>query len=454
MLTYFLLVYIVEYNQSRDISLSLYRYLCHHVVGSEEAVKTRRMFHTMGDNLFHNEVFSKITSGSSGEGLDMKGSDLDIMFVFKDVNVYEDINSTRLKWAETCVAMEMDDTKLGFSRLRLLHCNNNFILGMCKQVGNDLYLSSQLCTSMFLGKCKRANTVHGPCLSDKDGCIDIALALQSRQWISIANQWITRSNCSWPSSDVKSQIIEHGVLFVPIGSKGSQNEDIEWRISFSVGEKLLIYSFTHTQLLCYALMKILIKDVVNRDSRCKDLICSFYIKNIIFWVSEEIPLSIWRPENLISCFFGCFRRLMYCLEYGMCLHYFIPKINMFENKIEGHERQLLLGHLRALWSYGWRSVLLSEQLSTFPILQHHIYNNVEVQAEYIKRILCSTAVNMTAIFDIKSYKKAVHFIRQSRRLKSYYRYFMSIVGSKTVQSEHVVSVNKNKDKYKQYRRRL
>jgi hypothetical protein len=47
---------------------------------------------------------------------------------------------------------------------------------------------------------------------------------------------------------------------------------------------------------------------------------------------------------------------------------------------------------------------LSEQLSSFPILQHHIYNNVEVQAEYIKRILCSTAANMTAIFDIKSYK--------------------------------------------------
>ena len=448
------MLYIVDDNQSRETSLSLYRYVCHHVVGTEKTVKTRRLLNTINDNLFHSKEITQITSGSSGEGLEMKGSDVDVMLVFKDVNVYEDINSALVNSAETCVAMEMDDTNLGFSRLRLLRCNNVVIFKMCKKVGKSLYLSSQLCKSMFIGIYSPVNVVHGPCLSDQDGFVDIAFTLHSRQWISIANQWVTRSNCSWPSGDVKSQIIEHGVLFVPIGSKGSQNEDIEWRISFSVGEKLLIYSFTHTQLLCYALMKILIKDVVNRDSRCKDLICSFYIKNIIFWVSEEISLSIWRPENLISCFFGCFRRLMYCLEYGMCLHYFIPKINMFENKIEGHERQLLLGHLRALWSYGWRSVLLSEQLSTFPILQHHIYNNVEVQAEYIKRILCSTAVNMTAIFDIKSYKKAVHFIRQSRRLKSYYRYFMSIVGSKTVQSEHVVSVNKNKDKYKQYRRRL
>jgi tetratricopeptide (TPR) repeat protein len=408
----------------------------------------------MGDNLYHSKIYSQITSGSSGEGLEMKGSDIDIMFVLKDINVYEDINSARLNSAETCVAMEMDDTKLGFSRLRLIHCNNIGILKICKQVGNDLYLSSQLCTSMFLGKNKGRLIIHGPCLSDKDGYMDIALALQSRQWISIANQWITRSNCSWPSSDVKSNIIEHGVLFVPVGSKGSKNEHIEWRISFSVGEKLLIYSFTQTQLLCYALMKILIKDVVNRDSRCKDLICSFYIKNIIFWVSEETSLSIWRPENFIPCFMRCLRRLIYCLEYGICLHYFIPKINMFENKIEVQERQLLLGHLNALWSYGWRSVLLSEQLYTFPVLQHHMYSNAEVKAEYIKRIICSLAPHYEGIYHIKSYHRAVRFIRQSRRLILFYRYYMSMICSEVVQRKPVVSVNRNKDKYKQYRRRL
>jgi hypothetical protein len=102
-------------------------------------------------------------------------------------------------------------------------------------------------------------------LSDKDGYVDVTFTLHSRQWISIANQWVTRSNSSWPSSDVKSQIIDHGVLFVPIGSKGSKNEHIEWRISLFVGEQILMHSFTLTQLLCYALMKLLIKDVSNLD---------------------------------------------------------------------------------------------------------------------------------------------------------------------------------------------
>jgi hypothetical protein len=78
---------------------------------------------------------------------------------------------------------------------------------------------------------------------------------------------------------------------------------------------------------------------------------------------------------------------------------------MFENRIEEQVRQLLLGHLNALWDYGWRSVLLSEQFATFPLLRHRIYNNAEAHAGYIKRILCSNSsgingdcrVNSTAL---------------------------------------------------------
>jgi hypothetical protein len=83
-------------------------------------------------------------------GCQLPNSDIDIMFVLKDVNVYEEINSTHIKSSETCVAMEMDDTKLGFSHLRLLRCNNNTLFKMRKQVEKDLYLTSQLCKSMFI----------------------------------------------------------------------------------------------------------------------------------------------------------------------------------------------------------------------------------------------------------------------------------------------------------------
>ena len=98
--------------------------------------------------------------GAVGEGLDMKGSDVDIMLVLKDVNIYENTRIVRVNSTETCVAMEMDDTKLGFTHLRLLHCNNNFILKICEQVEIELYLSSQLCKSMFMGTSKVSDMVH------------------------------------------------------------------------------------------------------------------------------------------------------------------------------------------------------------------------------------------------------------------------------------------------------
>ena len=55
---------------------------------------------------------------------------------------------------------------------------------------------------------------------------------------------------------------------------------------------------------------------------------------------------------------------------------------------------------------------------------------------------------------MQSYRKALHFIRQSLGLKSYYRYFMSMICNVAVEPEPVVSVNRTKHKYKQYRRRL
>jgi hypothetical protein len=44
--------------------------------------------------------FVLITSGSFGEGLEMKGSDVDMMFVCSIVHVYEDINKVRLNSRE------------------------------------------------------------------------------------------------------------------------------------------------------------------------------------------------------------------------------------------------------------------------------------------------------------------------------------------------------------------
>ncbi|VDI72000.1 Hypothetical predicted protein [Mytilus galloprovincialis] len=64
-------------------SLNFYNYLCQKI-GSEEVVKIRRLESTIKDI-----GDGKVTSGSKGEGLNFKSSDLDLMYVDTFPKVYQ-----------------------------------------------------------------------------------------------------------------------------------------------------------------------------------------------------------------------------------------------------------------------------------------------------------------------------------------------------------------------------
>ncbi|XP_071126620.1 cyclic GMP-AMP synthase-like receptor 2 [Mytilus edulis] len=351
-------------TETKTISLALYRYMCQNIVGSENHVKNLRLMNTVRDNMTSETFITIITSGSFGEGLEMRGSDLDVMCVNNTIEVYENVQ-TSLNSNVLYLSLETDDVKAGFAQLQVKKNNRQSLVKYFEEHNGKHYFSNTL-YKQALERISNS-VIHGPCLSDKDGTCDYAICLHCTSWISQASQWITRSNNSWPSYKVKQSVIKHGVLFVPVGVKGSPKENIEWRISFSVGEKFLINTFTHTQLLCYALLKILLKDVISTYTECEDLLCSYFLKTIMFWISEELPQSIWKPETLTHCFMRCLRRLIYSVDYSVCLHYFIPENNLFENKIEGRARRILLDKLYKLHSYGWRCVFFSDQLSNFRV---------------------------------------------------------------------------------------
>ena len=138
---------------------------------------------------------------------------------------------------------------------------------------------------------------HGPCLSTNNHSFDCAQCFQCKEWIKPVKKWINRSSHTWPDSVLTQSIVKYGVLFVPIGCKDSVTQDLEWRISFSVAEKLLVYSFSHTQLLCYALLKIVLKDIIQHKH--DDLLCSYFLKMIIFWLCEESAVHQWKPEMFV-----------------------------------------------------------------------------------------------------------------------------------------------------------
>ncbi|XP_071124298.1 uncharacterized protein [Mytilus edulis] len=436
----------------KHASIALYHYLCHNIVGLEEHVNTLRLMNNVRDNLQSNNMWTLITSGSFGEGLQMLGSDLDIMAVLNLINICED-TPIYFNAGKVYFTMEMEDTQPGFTKLRLVHGFVPSMLSYCDEIDRGFYFSNFSYKQKSYSKI--FSTIHGPCVSDENQICDLAYCLHSKLWITPAKQWITRSNNSWPRYDLKQDIVKHGVLFVPVGVKGSSQEELEWRISFSVGEKLLIYSFTHTQLLCYSLLKILIKDVIALDIDCKELLCSYFMKTILFWICEELPSSVWTSENLISCYMRCFRRLMYCVEYSFCPHYFIPENNLFENKIHGKAQKLLLNRLYILNSHGWQCIFLSDQISSFNALTS--YRSIETSYLYansVERLLNSFVFNAdywcsTFYFPLE---KCICKVLSSKSSKIQYlfTYFLSMFCCRSDRFLSFEDMPCNKSTYKQY----
>ncbi|CAG2215514.1 unnamed protein product [Mytilus edulis] len=115
-----------------NISLALYRYLCHNIVGTEEHVNTIRLMNTVRDNLSSDKSRTIITSGSYGEGLEMRGSDLDIMRVSKSIKVNAD-KQPDFDPSITYLSMDTDDVKPGFTQLRLEYSRDQYFFECCEE---------------------------------------------------------------------------------------------------------------------------------------------------------------------------------------------------------------------------------------------------------------------------------------------------------------------------------
>ncbi|KAK3101263.1 hypothetical protein FSP39_002240 [Pinctada imbricata] len=148
----------------------------------------------------------------------------------------------------------------------------------------------------------------------------------------------------WPSDDVIKNMVSDGCLFVPIGCKMSPYEDIEWRMSFSLAEKRLVRFMNHTQFLTYGLLKLFLKEVVEENDETRGLLCSYFMKTLVFWeiIESDTP---WRPSCFLHNVWNCFRRLLSWIGNEYCPNFFIPENNMFCGKIHGRSKQTLLSFL-------------------------------------------------------------------------------------------------------------
>lgn len=79
--------------------------------------------------------------------------------------------------------------------------------------------------------------MNGPCASwrNEHFAVDIAYSIASAYWPPDASSFAKRCNL-WPKPDLVQDIVKSGCHVVPTGPT-SEDEDLIWRISFSLGER-------------------------------------------------------------------------------------------------------------------------------------------------------------------------------------------------------------------------
>ncbi|CAC5400859.1 unnamed protein product [Mytilus coruscus] len=131
-------------NSSLDLSICLYDYLCQNIVGSEDYVKLIRLMNASSDQINSDKSYTYITSGSFGEGLELKESDLDVMIVEHDLDVTGQMKLNDYRSDKNYFSSDIDDVKPGFAYLRLMKGNTTRNNLLCRVVEGQLFLSSVL----------------------------------------------------------------------------------------------------------------------------------------------------------------------------------------------------------------------------------------------------------------------------------------------------------------------
>ncbi|CAC5379440.1 unnamed protein product [Mytilus coruscus] len=181
----------------RQLSLKTYQYLCN-IIGTEEVVKTRRTIFCVLDSVLRISNVTVISSGSKAEGLDLKGSDYDQMFVLKYFQVYENTSKMSSLSNKKLIIMDTSDTKPGFTKLKMYYIPHIYLrhINQITTLGNgETYFSSKLIREHNL---PNGMIIQGPCQSTQDENYDMARCFRCNEWITSAHQWVLRSRSSWP----------------------------------------------------------------------------------------------------------------------------------------------------------------------------------------------------------------------------------------------------------------
>ena len=331
------------------------------VTGNEEAVGITQDYCRLHDFL---HPFPTYYTGSKAEGLDLTGSDDDYMADYNNICSMKVVQSLHdMSEASFCnvFLLSTENVKPGFAFLCCINYQiyNPLLTSALQCINGVQYLSSDLMVHSAssihnISTNNITNTTskrQGPSLETRleyqdqstEG-MDHVMSIHCQFWPNDALEWIRRPrHFGWPTSHDISAIVDFGCHLVPVGHPHSDTKTLEWRVSFSVAERTLVWSFNHIQMQCYAVMKIILKELIKkRCSTQNQVLCSYFIKTFLFWKFEETDLKFWCKNNFRECFKYLLTGFFQCLHDGVLRHYFLPTFNLLSVKLTREAQSELL----------------------------------------------------------------------------------------------------------------
>ena len=334
-------------------------FLLDDVTGTEEAVAIRQDYCRIRDFLTPVNSYT----GSKAEGLDLPGSDDDFMSDFNNICSMKVVQSL-LEMSDTssCNVFLLctENVNPGFAFLCPVNqIDNPFLTSALQCINGVQYLSSDMMmnNAMLVYNCfpddinDMTRKRQGPSIEirfmfqdqSEEGS-DHVISIHCQFWPNDASEWIRRPrHHEWPTSHDISTIVDFGCHLVPVGHPNSETKTLEWRISFSVAERTLVWSFNHVQMQCYAVMKIILKEFIKkRCSSQNQILCSYFIKTFLFWKYEETDLNFWSTSIFTECINYLLTEFYKCIHDGVLRHYFLPQFNLLSVKLTKEARSELL----------------------------------------------------------------------------------------------------------------
>ena len=297
------------------------------VTGSEESVRIREDFCKIHDCIASIDDINWYYTGSKAEGLDLPGSDDDYMIDINnmcDTEASESLQDLVQSTRRNKLLIVTDYVPPAFAMLKYVSLQDQRLLRSAVPMNNEAYLSNQLVVSSHWRQSNKTTSsrIQGPSVEvwneyadTSESGIDNVPSIICQFWPKTAAEWKDRPrHYGWPPQRVKEYVEQFGCHLVPVGHPLSSRKLLEWRLSFSIGERTLVWSFNHTQLQCYAVMKLILKEYVKTKcaEKHKSVLCSYFIKTFLFWQFEKTDLSFWQKTNLSGCIMSLLHEI-FCL---------------------------------------------------------------------------------------------------------------------------------------------